>query len=102
FVRDAHRREASGKYAVSVAMTARWANVDEPTLNRALALMQESVDSGNDGPEARRYLAELYIEAFNQCGDIAQLALAKQHATVPGTNNSVHLQSEIELKFGLQ
>ena len=63
------KNECLGKYAVSVAILSRWQPQARSTLEGALKMHAESVDNGNDGPEALGYLAELNIALYESLND---------------------------------
>ncbi len=60
------KTEALGKYAVAVALSARWSRASVHTLERAYRFQSKSIEGGNRAPEAYSYLVEILSELFNQ------------------------------------
>lgn len=95
---DWERTEALGKYAVAVALSARWSRPRIEVLRRAYAFQLNSIRQGNRAPEAHTYLVELLGELFNQTGDEAIL----EEALAVTTSESLALaEAELLLKRGL-
>jgi RNA:NAD 2'-phosphotransferase (TPT1/KptA family) len=95
---DSERTEALGKYAVSVALVARWSRPDVQVLRRAYEFQSDSIAKGNDGPQAYAYLVELLGEIFNQTNDETALGEALQ---IAGSRDLRLAEAELLLKRGL-
>ncbi len=95
---NGERTEALGKYAVAVALSARWSRPSITVLRRAYEFQLDSIRQGNRAPEAYTYLVELLGELFNQTGDEEHLREAMRVATAESLSLA---EAELLLKRGL-
>ncbi|MEE8600026.1 RNA 2'-phosphotransferase [Euzebya tangerina] len=90
------RKDALGRYAVSIANTVRWGKSDLSRLKMACSRLKTSIDLGNDTIQAHRYLAELLTELAFQTRDInlteEALSIAdRHHLTLISVTCRLHL-----------
>lgn len=95
---DEQMRDALGKYAVAVALTARWTGPSEQVLRRAHRYMVQSIDFGNDGPEAHGYLVELLGAMY---AATSNLTLLDDAIEIAGIHGLTLLEAEAEMRRGL-
>ncbi len=70
---DKTRKTATGMYAATVAMIARWVGVSADVAGRALRYSEESMLLGNGGTETLMYRLELIVLNFDQGGGASYL-----------------------------
>lgn len=100
---ESGERNASGKYAVAIAISGRWLQHDVKTLGRALQWLESSMRLGNVNEQSISYRLELLIQIYDRTGNRKYLDLIRdRQSQYHETEKDFRLlQAETRLRLSL-